>query len=59
MESLPKLSYREEDRFVPIPPHEQALQTVVAEHFVDIPMDGWAPGRNLLEGLCFSRAGDM
>ncbi|MBQ6395608.1 MAG: hypothetical protein IJH87_04625, partial [Atopobiaceae bacterium] len=59
MESLPKLSYREEDRFVPIPPHEQALQTVVAEHFVDIPMEGFTAGHNLLEGLIFDRAGNL
>ena len=57
--NLPKLSYRPGDRFYPIPPSEQGLPSVVAEHFVDIPMDGVAPGHNLLEGLCFSRAGDL
>lgn len=59
MSELPKLTYREEDRFVPIPPHERALQTVVAERFVDIPMEGFAPGQNLLEGLIFDRAGNL
>ena len=44
---------------VPIPPAETGVPAVTAEHVVDIPMDGAAPGLNILEGLAFDRAGTL
>lgn len=56
---MEKLTYREEDKYVPIPPSEREIQTITADHFVDIPMDDVKPGYNILEGLCFDRNGDL
>ena len=44
---------------VPIPPAATGVPAVTAEHVVDIPMDGAAPGLNILEGLAFDRAGTL
>lgn len=44
---------------VPIPPAEAGVPAVTAEHVIDIPMDGAAPGLNILEGLAFDRMGRL
>lgn len=50
-----KLTYRQGDRFAPIPPSEQGLQTVTAEY--------WAQVHDVralhTEGMCFDRQGRM
>lgn len=56
---MEKLTYKEEDEYVPIPPSERGIQTITAEHFIDVPMDDVKPGFNILEGLCFDRNGDL
>lgn len=56
---MQKLSYRNEDMYFPIPENEKNLQTITAEHFVDIPMENVKPGHNILEGLCFNNTGDI
>lgn len=48
-------SYRSEDRFVPIPPWEQGLQTIAAEYCYQICTD--KPKH--VEGLCFDRRGEL
>lgn len=53
------LTYQGEDRFFPIPENERNLQTITAERFVDIPMEGVTPGLNILEGLCFNDDGSL
>lgn len=50
---MEKLSYRPGDQFAPIPPAEAGLQTIVAEHFVQV-----LPDRGLLEGVQFDRTGE-
>jgi lactonase len=47
--------YRDNDRFVPIPPAEHGLQTITAEYFYQIHTD--KPKH--VEGLCFDRNGDL
>lgn len=56
---MQELSYRNEDMYFPIPENEKNLQTITAEHFVDIPMENVKPGHNILEGLCFNNTGDI
>ena len=56
---MQELSYRNEDMYFPIPENEKNLQTITAEHFVDIPMENVKPGHNILEGLCFNNNGDI
>lgn len=51
---LPKLNYMADSRYVPIPPAERGLQTIVAEPFLKV-SDDWAQ----LEGLCFDKKGDL
>lgn len=53
------LTYRPGDRGFPLPENEKTLPTITAEHFLDVPMDGVTPGRNILEGLCFDRNGNL
>lgn len=52
---MEQLVYRPGDRYFPIPPAEQALQTVVAEPFFKITDE--KPKH--MEGICFDRNGDM
>ncbi len=52
-----ELTYRENDRFFPIPETEKNLPTVWAEHLIDIPTN--PGGINILEGLCFDREGNL
>lgn len=54
---MDKLTYRENDRFFPIPENEKNLPFVIAKHFIDIPVN--PDGINILEGLCFDRNGDL
>ena len=54
---MEELRYREEDRYFPIPENEKNIPAVWAEHFLDIPAN--PEGFNILEGLCFDRAGDL
>jgi len=56
MTQLTELSYRQGDRFAPIPPNERDLQTVEAELFCRI---GDKPFSQHSEGLCFDRNGDL
>lgn len=56
---MESLSYRKEDHYFPIPENEKKLPTIAAEHFLDVPMDDVQPGNNILEGLCFDRAGNL
>lgn len=58
--TLPKLSYREEDRFAPIPPADAGLQTIEAEPFASIELPDDVPvGLNVLEGLAFGHDGAL
>ncbi len=50
-----ELTYRPGDRQVPIPPSEQNLPSVVAEHVVDINLGQDNPSFNILEGLNFDQ----
>jgi len=54
---MEELRYRENDRFFPIPENEKDIPGVWAEHFMDIPTE--PTGFNILEGLCFDRAGKL
>lgn len=54
---MEELRYRENDRFFPIPENEKDIQAIWAEHFIDIPSE--PAGFNILEGLCFDRAGKL
>lgn len=56
---MEELRYQKEDRYFPLPENERHLQTVTAEHFLDVPTDGVQPGNNILEGICFDRDGNM
>lgn len=56
---MQELSYKNEECYFPIPENEKNLQTIIAEHFVDIPMENVTPGHNILEGLCFNNDGDI
>ena len=56
---MEKLTVRKEDGCCPIPENEKNLPAVTAEHFIDVPMEGVMPGKNILEGLCFDRRGDL
>lgn len=57
---MPKsLEYRQEDRYYPLPSSIRQLQTVTAERVMDVPLEGARPGMNLLDGLCFDRAGNL
>ena len=51
---MEKLSYRPGDQFIPIPPSEKNLPTVVAEKFFHVS----DANHNTLEGLCFDRTGE-
>ncbi len=51
MNLLPTLNYFPGDKYAPIPPAEKGVQTITAEHFVDV-----SPGS--LEGLQFDRTGE-
>lgn len=48
------LVYQKDERFAPIPPWEQGLQTVTAEYFQQVSKE-----RMHIEGLCFDRNGDL
>lgn len=52
---MEQLTYRPGDRYFPIPPAEQGLQTVTAEPFFKITDE--KPKH--MEGICFDRQGDM
>ena len=54
---MEELRYRENDRFFPIPENEKDIPAIRAEHFIDIPSE--PAGFNILEGLCFDRAGKL
>ncbi len=54
---MEELKYRNEDKYFPIPDSEKNLQTIIAEHFIDIPTE--KEGFNILEGLCFDRDGNL
>lgn len=54
---MQELNYREGDRFLPIPENEKNIPAIWAEHFLDVPAE--EDGVNILEGLCFDRAGDL
>ena len=49
------LVYREEDRSVPIPPHEKSLQTVTADYWLQIHNKQALHG----EGTCFDQDGNL
>ncbi len=56
---MESLTYPAKRSVWPLPETEKNLPTVTAELFAEIPMQDVPPGRNILEGICFDRQGDM
>lgn len=54
-----KLTYQQGDQYEPIPENEKHLQTITAQHFVDIPLDRSHHAFNILEGLNFDKKGNL